>query len=171
MGSMQRQKSMNVSHRAFLLGLGSSALVASCGSLTRQFTTQNQSSSATGFRFAFLSDTHLRRELRSPEGLAAALDAVEGLSPRPAFIVTGGDLCHNLRDQGLEEVNAIAGQFVQIWNSHTSLPTYYLLGNHDPAGWRKGEIPSDHPQFGFNLLLDKLGMKGLSYSRILAKGY
>ncbi|URD48551.1 metallophosphoesterase [Chroococcidiopsis sp. CCNUC1] len=116
------------------------------------------------FRFVFLSDIHLRKDLRSPQGMAAALDAVERLSPKPAFIVTGGDLCHDLRSQGLKEANETANLFVKIWQEHTKLPTYHSLGNHDPAGWSSETFPQKHPQFGMKLLMDKLGMKSLSYS-------
>jgi hypothetical protein len=56
-----------------------------------------------GFRFVFMPCIHLRRDLRSPEGFASALQAVRKLSPAPDFILTGGDMCHNMRDQTLEQ--------------------------------------------------------------------
>jgi 3',5'-cyclic-AMP phosphodiesterase len=46
------------------------------------------------FRFVFMPCIHLRRDLRSPEGFVAALQAVRKLSPAPDFILTGGDMCH-----------------------------------------------------------------------------
>jgi 3',5'-cyclic AMP phosphodiesterase CpdA len=109
---------------------------------------------------------HLRTEpqYRSPQGLAAALRAVARLDPKPAFIATGGDLCHDLRSEGLEGATARADLFVEILKENSDLPVYHCLGNHDPAGWGKGNIPRDHPQFGFNLLKQKLGMPDLYYS-------
>ncbi|MBW4449788.1 MAG: hypothetical protein KME38_23855 [Spirirestis rafaelensis WJT71-NPBG6] len=64
--------------------------------------------SFTRRQLLFLNDTHLRRDLRSPEGLVTCLDAVEKLSPKPNFIVTSGDLIQNLRDEDLKRANELA---------------------------------------------------------------
>lgn len=47
---------------------------------------------ATQFFFVFMPCIHLRRDLRSTEGFAAALQSVRKLSPAPDFILTGGDM-------------------------------------------------------------------------------
>ena len=121
-----------------------------------------------GFRFLFMSDFHLRREFNSSEGMAKALTAAMQLDPKPAFIVTGGDLCQNLRDQTLEQCQEMADLFVKTWKQHVDVPTYHALGNHDPAGWGKGfeSFPggADHPLFGFKLMQQKLNMPKLSHS-------
>lgn len=116
------------------------------------------------FRFVFLPDIHLMDGLRAPEGMAAALDAASRLDPRPAFLVTGGDLIDNLRDKNLDDAIRLADAFLRIWGEHTELPAYHLLGNHDAAGWREGDIPPDDPRFGWGLLREKLGMESLYYS-------
>ena len=115
-------------------------------------------------RFAFMPCTHLRREYDSAEGLATAIQAAQELDPAPDFIVTGGDLVHNLRDEDLEEANEISDQLVEIFEQNATVPVYHCVGNHDPAGWRDGDIPDDDPQFGFSMLVDKLGMEGENYS-------
>ena len=121
-----------------------------------------------GFRFLFMPDFHLRRDLSSAEGMAKALQSAMALTPKPAFIVTGGDLCHNLRDQTLGQCEEMADLFVKLWSEHVDVPTYHALGNHDPAGWGKGleSFPGgkDHPLFGFRLMQQKLKMHALSYS-------
>jgi 3',5'-cyclic AMP phosphodiesterase CpdA len=121
-----------------------------------------------GFRFLFMPDFHLRREFGSAEGMEKALKAAMALSPKPAFVVTGGDLCQNLRDQTLPQCEEMADLFVSIWKKHVDVPTYHGLGNHDPAGWGKGldSFPGgrDHPLFGFNLMLKKLNMPKPYYS-------
>jgi 3',5'-cyclic AMP phosphodiesterase CpdA len=117
-----------------------------------------------GFRFAFLPDIHLMRERRSPVGLASCLAAVEKLDPRPDFLVTGGDLIDGLRFKDVREANELADLFVRLWGTHTKLPTYHCLGNHDAAGWGRSRFPEDHPQAGFKLLQEKLGMPGPYYS-------
>src|SRR5258706_221968 len=60
---------------------------------------------AKAFRFAFLTDLHLMKdgELRSAEGIAACLAAVEKLDPRPEFILVGGDLVNAARDLTIAE--------------------------------------------------------------------
>jgi hypothetical protein len=74
------------------------------------------------------------------------------LIPAPAFIVTGGDLCHNLRDQTLDQCVAMAELFTKLWSQQVSVPSYHCLGNHDAAGWGKGlaSFPggSAHPRRG-----------------------
>lgn len=124
--------------------------------------------SSAAFRFVFMPDFHLRREYASAHGMETALKAAMALDPKPAFVVTGGDLCQNLRDQSLEECTEMADLFIQLWTKHVDVPTYHALGNHDPAGWGKGKdgFPGgeSHPQFGFNLLKTKLKLPGLYYS-------
>lgn len=129
---------------------------------------QTEAKSANGFRFLFMPDFHLRREFGSAEGMAKALKSAMALRPKPQFIVTGGDLCQNLRDQTLEQCEEMADLFVKIWNQHVDVPAYHCLGNHDPAGWGKGmdSFPggTEHPLFGFNLMLKKLKMPKPYYS-------
>lgn len=155
--------------RRFLQGLGGAAAALALGGTAGLSAAQERAAGKGAaadrgaFRFVFMPDTHLRDEYGSHQGLAKALDAAMALDPQPAFIVSSGDLCHNLRDKGLEEAVEQADTFVKIWNDHTDLPSYHGLGNHDPAGWREGDWPEDHPLFGFELLRTKLKMPGLRY--------
>lgn len=123
---------------------------------------------ASGFCFVFMPDFHLRREFASADGMVKALKSAMILDPKPAFVVTGGDLCQNLRDQALDECTEMADLFVAIWSRHVDVPTFHALGNHDPAGWGKGlgSFPggTDHPWFGFRLMQRKLNMPALSHS-------
>jgi Icc protein len=119
---------------------------------------------ADSFRFVFLPDIHRMRNRRSPQGMAACLSAVEKLDPKPAFLVTGGDLIDSLRQKEVKEAEALAELFLKIWNDHTKLPVYHCLGNHDPLGWGDVVLPRDHPQFGFKFLQQKLKMEKLFYS-------
>lgn len=121
-----------------------------------------------GFRFVFMPDIHLRREHGSAEGMAKALEAAMTLEPKPAFVVTGGDQCHNLRDQTLEQSQQMVDLFASLWKKHVDVPTYHAFGNHDAAGWGKGidGFPGgkDHPLFGFKLMQQKLNVPKLSHS-------
>jgi Icc protein len=123
-----------------------------------------QEKTAGGFRFVFTPCIHLRRDLRSPEGFAAALQAVRKLSPAPDFILTGGDMCHNLRDQTLEQAEEIATLFLKTYRENCSLPAHYCLGNHDLAAWNKVAEAANDPRYGKKLVQQKFGMKDRYYS-------
>ena len=117
-----------------------------------------------GFRFVFLPCIHLRRDLRSPDGLVSALQAVRRLSPAPDFILTGGDMCHNMRDQTLAESVEITDLFLKVFQDNCSLPAHYCLGNHDLAAWNKVAEAAQDPRYGKNLTVRKFGMKDRYYS-------
>ena len=116
------------------------------------------------FRFAFMPCVHLRRDLRSPEGFASALRAVRKLSPAPDFILTGGDMCHNMRDQTLEQSVEITDLFLKTYKDNCSLPAHHCLGNHDLAAWNKVADAASDPRYGKNLTVQKFGMKDRYYS-------
>ena len=126
------------------------------------------SAASQTFRFLFMPDFHLRREFSSTEGMVTALSDAMELDPKPAFIVTGGDLCQNLRDQTLEQCQEMADLFVKLWKEHVDVPTHHALGNHDVAGWGTGlkSFPGgiNHPLFGFRLMQQKLDIPNLSHS-------
>lgn len=112
-----------------------------------------------GFRLVFMPCIHLRRYRRSPEGLAAALRAVEALQPRPDLIVTGGDLCHDLRSQSYEQAEEMLALFRRLWAENTTIPTRHLLGNHDWVGWSRDGADQSDPRYGLGLPLRSLGLE------------
>ncbi len=122
---------------------------------------QNQSRT---FRFVFMPCIHLRRDLRSPEGFASSLQLVRKLSPKPDFILTGGDMCHNMRDQTLQQSVEIVDMFQGIYKENCSLPVHHCLGNHDLAAWNKVAEAAADPRYGKQLTLQKFGMQDRYYS-------
>jgi 3',5'-cyclic AMP phosphodiesterase CpdA len=165
----ESHQSASLTRREFV---GACGALAAASALPIRATAQQPPANATqqsgGFRFLFMPDFHLRREFDSAAGMAKALDAAMALDPKPAFIVTGGDLCQNLRDQTLDQCEEMADLFVKLWAEHVNVPTYHALGNHDPAGWGKGleSFPggTEHPLFGFRLMQRRLNMPALSHS-------
>lgn len=118
---------------------------------------------ADGFRFAFLPCVHLRRDRRSPEGFRNALAAVARLDPAPAFILTGGDMCHNLRDQTLDQSVEIVDLFADILGAGFKGPVHHCLGNHDLAAWNDKSAAGD-PRYGKKLTMQRLGMPAAYHS-------
>jgi len=116
----------SMSRRSFM----SRAALASAAAALRPLTgleSRAAESAARGFRFVFMPCIHLRRDLRSPEGFASALRAVRGLSPAPDFILTGGDMCHNMRDQTLDQSEEITDLFLTQFDFR-----------YESHGWKAG---------------------------------
>ena len=121
---------------------------------------------AESCQFAFLTDLHLLKEgdLRSAEGIAACLAAVERLEQRPEFLVAGGDLVNAARDLTIAEAEKRFDLFLRIWNDHTSLPTHWVFGNHDLVGTSNPTVSSTDPLYSKGLFMDRLRLPRLFYS-------
>jgi len=118
------------------------------------------------FRFVFLTDLHLMKDgdLRSAEGIAACLTAVEKLDPRPDFILVGGDLVNLSRELTIAEAERRLDFFIKIWNDHTSLPAHWTFGNHDLAGTSNTTVSSSEKYYGKALFQDRFQLPHLYYS-------
>lgn len=123
----------------------------------------DSSAVAGGFRFIFLPCIHLRRDRDAFAGFRHALRSVGALNPAPDFLLTGGDLCHNLRDQSLADSAAIVGEFAAVLADGFAGPAYHCLGNHDLAAWNDRTAAND-PRYGKRLAIEKLGMPGPYFS-------
>ena len=121
---------------------------------------------ASGFRFAFLTDLHLMVEpqFRAAAGIAACLDAVERLNPRPDFILVGGDLVDRARDLTIAEAERRMTLFQQIWRDHTALPAHWTFGNHDLVGTSNPSDSPTDPAYGKGLFKERFHLRNLFYS-------
>ena len=93
------KRALAPSRREFLRGMGGVALAAGLGSLSQGTAAAQETRNVAGaFRVLFLPCIHFRTEPihRSAEGLRTALQAAMNLDPKPALVLTGGDLCHDL---------------------------------------------------------------------------
>jgi Icc protein len=160
---MTDQRRTRMDRRAFIkagsLGAGSLLLTPSHLLANKQA----ERAPRSGFRFVFLPCIHFRLDLNAPKGLQACLAAVDRLDPKPDFLLTGGDICHNLRDESLAASRERIARFLEIWSAATRLPTYHCLGNHDLAAWNDNEVARD-PDYGKSLLVKTLKMPGTYYS-------
>lgn len=114
-------------------------------------------------RFVHFTDTHVigpgvrLREVDSCETLGRVVDAVNGLDPRPAFVVVGGDLVSpDLAPevtQGIREVTdgdyEASYRVLRAILGRLAVPFHVLMGNHDRRGpFRRAmlsEPASDEP--------------------------
>jgi 3',5'-cyclic-AMP phosphodiesterase len=95
--------------------------------------------------FVHFSDTHIvrpgvrLRDVDTVETLTRVIDVVNGLTPRPAFAVIGGDLVSpdveaevkaNTRELTVRDYEA-AYEVFQSLVSRLRVPVHYVMGNHD----------------------------------------
>lgn len=153
-----------VSRRKVLRATAGAAIGLGLGPLARAHQSGPGGQDVNAFRFVFMPCIHFRYDLRSSQGLAMALEEVHKLDPKPAFILTGGDVIHNIRDDKPDDAAKRIEAFLKVWQDNTDLTVHHAMGNHEMTGWGTPAIPRDHPEGGYKLPMRMLGMKDLSYS-------
>src|SRR5712692_1049478 len=99
-------------------------------------------------RFVHFTDTHIvgpgvrLRDVDTCQSLERVVDAVNGLSPRPAFVIVGGDLVspdissdsiEGHRDASDAEYEA-SYAVLRSMLGRLAVPYHMLMGNHDRRG-------------------------------------
>src|SRR5690606_302854 len=82
------------------------------------------------FRFVHLTDIHVQPELKGAEGFRKCIEAVHALSPRPDFILTGGDLLFDVLAQSEKRAKRLFDLYTSITRD-SDIPFRNCLGNHD----------------------------------------
>jgi len=93
------------------------------------------------FRFVFATDVHLQPDPLSVERFHQAIAAINGLAPKPQFVIMGGDLIENSYALDLES----ADRFYRICQDAClkfGMPVYHIIGNNEIIGWSKASRPS-----------------------------
>lgn len=118
-----------------------------------------------GFRFVHITDIHVQPELRAAEGLAACLQAINKLEPKPDFIMTGGDLIMDALEQSAERSSLLFDLLKKVFADNTDIPVRHCMGNHDVFGWgRKHGVTGETPGFGKQMYCEKLGIERPYYA-------
>ena len=140
--------------RAAILTGGLTAGIRFAGAYTQEPPT------AGHCRFVFATDSHLmvNNKLRSEDGLVAAISAIEYLTPKPDFVLFGGDLTHESPELDIPGAEELIGRFLKIWRDQTGLPTYFTFGNHDLVGTKNATVDRADPRFGKGLFKIKLSL-------------
>ena len=109
------------------------------------------------FRFVFLTDIHLQPERRAVEGFRAAINAVNNLDPKPAFVVTGGDMIMDALNQKFERADSLYDLYSEL-TTEFDMPVYNCIGNHEIFGlYKKSGISPGHPEYGKAMYKKRVG--------------
>jgi hypothetical protein len=121
-------------------------------------------------RIAHLSDMHVEPDptegprRRSDLGFTRALEAAQALTPAVDLIITGGDHIMDALERDERSSLEQWDTYLEVLNKYCRLPVYPVIGNHDIFGWMNPTIPTDHPLYGKQMPLERLGMVSPYYS-------
>ncbi|MBC7187583.1 MAG: metallophosphoesterase [Calditrichaeota bacterium] len=138
-------------HRALVFGaVFVLLLVLACGQQTQSF------------RFVFMTDIHVQPEQRGAEGFRAAIQAVNALRPKPAFVITGGDLIMDALEQGYGRADSLYALYLALVKEF-QMPVYNCIGNHEVFGlYKSSGVDPSHPEFGKEMFKKRIG-EGRTY--------
>jgi len=120
---------------------------------------ENQSNS---YRFVFMTDIHIQPERGGVEGFKAAIKAVNSLSPKPAFVITGGDLIMDALGEGYDRADSLYNLYIQTIKLF-QMPVYNTIGNHEIFGlYVDSHVDPSHPEYGKKMFANRLG-EGKTY--------
>lgn len=162
------EEQKGTSRRDFLkkLGLGTAAigftspLAMSCAADGKE----------PDFTFIHATDMHVSRKRKGVEGYQTFVNHINSLSPKPEFVLMGGDLAFDGLHTEKDEFEYQIDHFKKI-SDQLSMPYYPTLGNHDLLGWHPDrKVPISDPDLGKKFIMKKLGMSH-SYYSFDAKGW
>lgn len=126
--------------------------------LSANMNAQTAVKSPTGnFQFVFMTDIHLTRDDRAPEGFAQAIDSVNAL--HPDFVITGGDLVMDVLGQGYNRADSLYNLYLSAIR-RVKAPVYNTMGNHEMFGTHKESgVKPDHPEYGEKMFAKRIGKR------------
>ena len=114
------------------------------------------------FRFVFMTDIHIQPERNAVEGFRTAIAHVNGLNPRPEFIIIGGDLMMDAADKDFTRADSLYNLFAETARSF-QMPVHACIGNNDLLGLNpKSGVDNSHPEFGKNIFVNRIA-EGRTY--------
>ena len=113
------------------------------------------------FRFVFATDVHLMPNERALEGFNQAIATINGLNPKPDFVIMGGDLVEDNYVQTLEDAEKMFDLYLGE-TKKLQMPVHNVVGNNDIIWSDRTRIDPSHPDNGKGLFRRRLG-GGASY--------
>lgn len=113
------------------------------------------------FSFVFMTDIHLKPEMRAPEGFQMAIDKVNELAPD--FVVTGGDLIDDALWASYGRADTLFNMYAEMIEGF-NMPVYNTMGNHDFYGFSSTPAvdPGD-PDYGAGMYEERFGKRYYSF--------
>jgi 3',5'-cyclic-AMP phosphodiesterase len=116
------------------------------------------------FRFAFLTDVHVKPTEAAEQGMRKAFRHVNSLSDIE-FIINGGDSIMDALNASKEKVQAQWDVWNNVLNAENKLLMHHCIGNHDAWGWQMtDEAVRKDPLFDKAWVLKQHGMTSPYYS-------
>lgn len=116
------------------------------------------------FTTAFITDIHVKPSEVAEAGMKKALQHVNGLTPRPDFIINGGDSIMDALAATKESTLTQWNLFNTIIKQENKLPVKHCIGNHDIWGWQLKEDVKNNPLYGKAWWLQQTGNTKTYYS-------
>lgn len=116
------------------------------------------------FTTAFITDIHVKPSEVAEAGMKKALQHVNGLTPRPDFIINGGDSIMDALAATKESTLTQWNLFNTIIKQENELPVKHCIGNHDIWGWQLKEDIKNDPLYGKAWWLQQTGNTKTYYS-------
>ena len=110
------------------------------------------------FRFAFISDIHLKPERIAEEGMARSLQHIRKLKPEAEFIIMGGDAIYDSLKATKEYTKTQWDLYQSILKNENTLPVFNCIGNHDIFGWFNVPQETSDPLYGKAWALKELNL-------------
>lgn len=115
------------------------------------------------FRFAFISDIHVKPERIAEEGMARSLQHIQKLKPKADFIVMGGDAIYDSLKATKEYTEKQWDVYQAILKKENNLPVYNCIGNHDIFGWYNVPKETSDSLYGKAWALKELNLSSPYY--------
>ena len=115
------------------------------------------------FRFAFMSDIHVKPGAAPEAGMVKAIQHIQNLRPKVDFIINGGDSIMDALAATKESTQTQWDLFHKIMEKENRLPVYPCIGNHDIYGWFQKTPDTTHPLYGKNWAVKELKMTDRYY--------
>ena len=146
-------------------GLTTTALSASPSVKTDTGEPVVQTARKHAIRIAHLTDIHVKPDKIAEEGMARAFRNANALTPKPDFIINGGDSIMDALEKTKEETAAQWKVYKTILKAENSLPVVHAIGNHDIWGWfSKFNGLQGDKLYGKQWAIEELGLPKRYYS-------
>ncbi len=165
---MSDKENGNNQRRTFLkniaAGTAGISLIGSFPSITLGDDRSRTENNNKPFRFAHLTDMHVRRGRQGDQGYRRCIEYVNSLDPKPDFVLMGGDGPFDGLYTPKDEFEDQIYLFKTI-SEELDMPYYHCIGNHDCLGLSgRREVPTDDPDIGKQFFMDGVGMEKPYYS-------